>query len=123
MHLPTARDESSISRAIAPHSGASQLPSSQPTLRQAIGKNRRFNRESPNRQLTISCNPCIMFSWNAAQFHGSRLAQPDSFSSITPAPNPRLIAEAQFHQAQETIFLTRILTALGALNSRTPEFE
>jgi len=64
-----------------------------------------------------------MFSWNAAQFHGSRLAQPDSFSSITPAPNPRLIAEAQFHQAQETIFLTRILTALGALNSRTPEFE
>jgi hypothetical protein len=75
------------------------------------------------RQLTIGFNPCIMISWNAAQFHRSRLVQPDCFSSITPARNPRLAAEAQFHQAQETIFLRRILTALGALISRAPEFE
>jgi|SRR5580693_5814261 hypothetical protein len=74
------------------------------------------------RQLTIGVNPCIMVPWNVAQFHGSRLAQPDCFSSITPARKPRLVAEAKFHQAQETIFLRRILTALGVTNSRGPEF-
>lgn len=66
-----------------------------------------------------------MFAWNAAQFYGSRLAQPNSCSDIAPARDPRLMAEAQFDQAQETIFLTRILAAAvaGAPNSRAAEFK
>jgi hypothetical protein len=63
-----------------------------------------------------------MIAWNVAQFHGSRLAQPDSFSKIALARIRRLKAEAQFHQAQETIFLRRILTALSAIDFRAPEF-
>src|SRR5271156_5403249 len=41
-----------------------------------------------DRQLTISFNLCIIARWNVTQFHGSRLAQPDHFSRITPARKP-----------------------------------
>jgi hypothetical protein len=37
-----------------------------------------------DRHLTLGLNPCIMVAWNVAQFHGSRLAQPDRFSRTNP---------------------------------------
>jgi len=78
-------------------------------------------------QLTLAFNPCIMFAWNVAKFHRSRLAQPDCFFRTTPGRKSPAYSRGynsiKLRRLHSSLEFAHTHAACSATGSLVPEFK